>query len=331
MIETVRNLLSDLTTHVFSAGFVYSPVYLVATVVIAFIIWRARGGRTGFIRYLLPKELYRHPSTMLDIKITLFNFLIMATGIFSVLYVAPVITFWALNALGGLGSTQTPIETGLMRGLAVALIIFLTQDFCRFLNHYLHHKHPALWPFHAVHHSAEVLTPITYMRAHPVYYVIQRLMMSVLIGLIQALVLFLLVGQIEFWVIYSSTLAFSAYIFFGGHLRHSHIRLSYGRVLEHILISPAQHQIHHSSDRAHFDKNFGEVFAIWDWMFGTLHIPDGKEELVYGISDAAGRRIAQPYPTLRAALLKPFSESATAWRGNDPYAKTADATDDPAT
>lgn len=327
MSETFWHQFSSLYEYVFSAQFVYSPVYLIATVVIAFIIWRLRDGRTGFISFLLPKELYRHPSTMVDIKITLFNFLIIATGVFSVLFVAPAITYWALNSLTVIAGAPVSTETSALRGIAVAVIIFLTQDFCRFLNHYLHHKHPVLWPFHAVHHSAEVLTPITYMRAHPVYYVIQRLLMSALIGIVQAVVLFAIVGHIEFWVIYSSTLGFSAYIFFGGHLRHSHIRVSYGRMLEHILISPAQHQIHHSSDRIHFDKNFGEVFAIWDWMFGTLYIPDGDEDLVYGISDSAGRRIAQPYPTLGAALLKPFSESAAALRGEDPYVGSASAGD----
>ena len=150
---------------------------------------------------------------------------------------------------------------------------------------------------------------MTFMRAHPVYHVIQSLIISVLIGIVQAVALFIVVGKIDFWVIYMSTIAFNVYIFLGAHLRHSHIRLRYGDVLEHILISPAQHQVHHSTDPKHFDKNFGEIFAIWDWMFGTLYISNDEEELIYGISDADGQRIQQPHPTLRAALLKPFHES----------------------
>jgi hypothetical protein len=47
-------------------------------------------------------------------------------------------------------------------------------------------------------------------------------------------------------------------------------------------------------------------------MFGTLYIPDGNEVLVYGIADADGGRIEQPYPTLKAALVQPFRESAQA-------------------
>jgi hypothetical protein len=90
--------------------------------------------------------------------------------------------------------------------------------------------------------------------------------------------------------------------------------LSYGRILEHVLISPSQHQVHHSVDPKHLDKNFGEIFAIWDWIFGTLYIPTSNEELVFGIVDKNGRLIEQPHPTLRAALFQPFKESALAVR-----------------
>ena len=48
-----------------------------------------------------------------------------------------------------------------------------------------------------------------------------------------------------------------------------------------------------------------------DWAFGTLYIPEAKEDLTFGVSDAAGLRIDQPHPTLRAALIVPFKES---WR-----------------
>jgi hypothetical protein len=36
--------------------------------------------------------------------------------------------------------------------------------------------------------------------------------------------------------------------------------------------------LHHSSDPVHFDKNFGASLALWDWLFGTLHIPQRQNE-----------------------------------------------------
>ncbi|MBY8977179.1 sterol desaturase family protein [Rhodobacteraceae bacterium NNCM2] len=300
----------------FVVKFLLSPAYVAATVLIVFALWLVRGKPTGFLRYLFPRELYVHPSTMVDLKIAFFNTVITATGAITALFMIPFITVTVLDQLIA-WSGEPPEQTTTWAGSALAaVVLLLTQDFCRYWNHYLHHGTRLLWPFHAVHHSAEVLTPVTFLRAHPVYSALLALIMSVLVGAAQALVLFLLVGQVQVWVVYVSTLAFNAHILFGGHLRHSHIWLSYGRVLEHVLISPAQHQIHHSCDPKHFDKNFGEIFAIWDWMFGTLYIPDGQETLTFGVADQNGVRLEQPHPTLRAAVFGPFAEAwEEIWKG----------------
>ena len=292
----------------FGVKYLLSPLYIAATVLIVWVVWRMRKSDESFLRFMLPKELYVHPSTWVDVKVALFNTLFTATGVFSVLWVAPSVTVFVTEQLAVWTGAGPVEETGLWRGIAAAVLLFLTQDFCRYWNHYLHHETRVLWPFHAVHHSAEVLTPITFLRAHPVYSALQQLLMSVVIGLVVALILFGIVGQIEAWVYYAGTLAFNVYVFFAGHLRHSHIWLSYGPVLEHILISPAQHQVHHSSDPKHHDKNYGEVFAIWDWMFGTLYVPEGRETLTFGIADREGVLIEQPHPTLRDALFGPFEE-----------------------
>jgi sterol desaturase/sphingolipid hydroxylase (fatty acid hydroxylase superfamily) len=51
------------------------------------------------------------------------------------------------------------------------------------------------------------------------------------------------------------------------------------------LISPAQHQIHHSIKKEHHNKNFGVAFAFWDYMFGSLYISKNNEDVKFGISD----------------------------------------------
>jgi sterol desaturase/sphingolipid hydroxylase (fatty acid hydroxylase superfamily) len=45
------------------------------------------------------------------------------------------------------------------------------------------------------------------------------------------------------------------------------------------------HQLHHSADVAHHDKNFATVFAFWDRIFGTLHIPAREERFRFGVDD----------------------------------------------
>jgi sterol desaturase/sphingolipid hydroxylase (fatty acid hydroxylase superfamily) len=69
----------------------------------------------------------------------------------------------------------------------------------------------------------------------------------------------------------------------GANLRHSHVWLSYGAILEHIFISPAQHQIHHSIRHHHHDTNFGSALAVWDWLGGSLYVTRGRERLTFGL------------------------------------------------
>lgn len=293
----------------FAVKFLLSPLYVVPSLAIAALVWFFRGRPDGLLRFLFPKELYLHPSTLVDIKVALFNILVFGVGAISALFVVPYVTITVLEQMTALAGGRLVVDTSWLRGAVACVLLILTQDFCRYWNHYLHHENRFLWPFHAVHHSAEVMTPITFLRAHPVYSALQALLISALVGLMQAFVLFALVGQIEAWVIWTGTLVFNAYVFFGGHLRHSHIWLSYGRRMEHILISPAQHQIHHSSDPRHHDMNYGEIFAIWDWMFGTLYVPDGQEDLTFGIADSDGVRIEQPHVGLWSAMTGPFVDT----------------------
>jgi len=301
------NTIFPYLTETFGVKFMLSPLYVAATVLLVYVIWAVRGREGRFLAYLVPKALYMHPSTRMDIKLAVFNTLLIGTGVISALLITPWVTVQVLEFLVST-TGYTNDASGWGRALFAGVVLFLAQDFCRYWNHYLHHEHPYLWPFHAVHHSAEVMTPITFLRAHPIYSALQALMISGIVGAIQALVLFAVVGEITPGIVYWSAFAFNTYVFFGGHLRHSHVWLSYGRTLEHILISPAQHQVHHSSDPKHHDKNYGEVFAIWDWMFGTLYVPEGQETLTFGIADRDGVRIEQPHPTMRDALIGPFEE-----------------------
>ncbi|MGH8546663.1 MAG: sterol desaturase family protein, partial [Gammaproteobacteria bacterium] len=92
---------------------------------------------------------------------------------------------------------------------------------------------------------------------------------------------------------------------FGANLRHSHIWFSFGPVLNHIFVSPAHHQIHHSARPEHWNRNYGEVFAIWDWMFGTLVLP--SEEIRKNLILGVGIGAPQHHPTLAKVYLEPLA------------------------
>uniref|UniRef100_UPI0025E259C1 sterol desaturase family protein n=1 Tax=Yoonia sp. TaxID=2212373 RepID=UPI0025E259C1 len=96
-----------------------------------------------------------------------------------------------------------------------------------------------------------------------------------------------------------------AFYLVGYNLRHSHIWVNYPTWVSYIFISPAQHQTHHSIDPKHFDKNFGLIFAFWDWLFGTLYVPAGYEKLEFGIS----REEPNPFSSITEIYLKPFAKA----------------------
>ncbi len=305
----------------FSTDLRVHPVYLLPFLVIGYGLYKWRGktsaGGKGFLRWFFPKDIYLHPSHMVDLKLFVVG---RALAVLKFVNMGVVQTGFAVIGMGFMASItgmemQDPGIT-MPRILMATLIFTLTADFCTYWVHRYHHELAIIWPFHSVHHSAEVMTPITVYRKHPIYDIISGFVKAVAFGLVQGAVLILLMGKVELVVIAGINAAYFVFNFAGANFRHTHIWLSYGRVLEHIFISPAQHQIHHSLDPKHHNKNYGEVFAIWDWMFGTLYIPQGKENLQFGISKSANssQRILQPHSNLRAALIVPIQDSVKAIR-----------------
>jgi sterol desaturase/sphingolipid hydroxylase (fatty acid hydroxylase superfamily) len=98
-----------------------------------------------------------------------------------------------------------------------------------------------------------------------------------------------------------------------GHLRHSHMWIAFTGVAGRIFQSPAHHQIHHSDQPRHFNKNLGFALAVWDWLFGTLYVPEKFEKITFGI----GAEHIQ-FDTLLKTFVTPFSRSANhlaTWAG----------------
>ena len=159
---------------------------------------------------------------------------------------------------------------------------FLIDDLSRFLVHLAMHKVPLLWRLHRVHHSATTLTPFTVFRVHP---------LESGIYLFRAFFVFSLISGVFVWsfgrhlsfidVIGVNALGFLANAAFA-NLRHSHIWVGFGR-LERILISPAQHQLHHAAGSQRV--NYGSVLSLWDLVMGTLTFSGQRKALEFGIDE----------------------------------------------
>src|SRR6185436_15808177 len=150
------------------------------------------------------------------------------------------------------------------------IVLFLAYELGYWTYHYLSHRVPFIWEFHRVHHTAEVLSPITNFRVHPVDTILFQNFMAIVIGVTGGAVSYVLNTPLSFFNVNGINVILLAFVFVTVHLQHSHFWIAITGPLGRVFMSPAHHQFHHSDNPIHFDKNFGSCLAVWDWMFGTL-------------------------------------------------------------
>lgn len=259
-------------------------------------------------RRLLAPRVWLHPSARLDYQLLLVKALLRGLGLgalgLSMIGVATAVAGSLRRSMGPVALSLSPAAAGALLTLAV----FLAEDYSRFFVHRLMHRSPLLWAFHRVHHSAEVLTPLSLYRTHPVEALLNGARGALVVGGLTGLFAYLCGPALRGWQVLGVDAIGFAWSLLGANLRHSHVWLSYGRRLEHVLVSPAQHQLHHSRDPRHRDRNFGTVLALWDWLGGSLHVTEvsgPRQPLRFGLAD--GEPVQRD---LRALLLSPFSAAA---------------------
>lgn len=284
-------------------------LYLASSLTVALLIFWSRD--TGeqvptlrrFWEYAFPRTIYGHASTRLDLLYMMVNAVVQNAAVVPLLLAAPWVAQGVAAGLrAGLGELEPLVVAGVWDRLWLTVGLVLAADLGFYVSHVLKHRVPFLWELHKVHHSATVLTPLTAYRRHPVELLLDGMFMGAATGVVFGVAGYLYEGVAEpLYVLGNNAMVF-LFLLMGAHLRHSHLWLSYGRVLERILVSPAQHQVHHSLAPGHAGKNFGAIFAVWDWLFRTLYVARGKESLVWGLPDQAH----QAYNSLWRLYVEPL-------------------------
>ena len=267
----------------------FLPTYFTTALValaIYMIMKRRRALNLQAIRALLfPPRLLEHPSTSLDFKMVFI-------GLYYLVLQVLTVGGTTLLTVAGTAATLThlfgaPAHAASGPSLAVTLscmfFVFLAVEFGYWFSHWLMHKVPALWEFHKVHHSAQVLTPLTEWRQHPVELNIFPMLMGISSCLVQ--------GPFVWWYGENAfvldplraNLLSMAFWYTILHLRHTELPFYATGLLGKIIQAPAHHQVHHSTNPAHYDTNMGYCLSIFDWMFGTLYVPKKGEKFVYGL------------------------------------------------
>ena len=241
-------------------------------------------------RALFPKRLLTSPSSRADVGYFLFNSF-LAGAIFGWAILSYHLVSTAANEVlvGGFGAMQ-PTSLPEMYSVAILTVaLFLAYELGYWVDHYLSHRIPFLWEFHKVHHTAEVLSPLTNFRVHPVDTLVFYNILSLIMGATGGLVNYAFGKPVQPFTIAGSNVIVLVFTYLIGHLQHSHFWISFPGLWGRLFLSPAHHQIHHSTNPVHFNKNLGSCLGVWDWVFGTLHVPGKKrEKLTFGVEPKSG-------------------------------------------
>ncbi|MBV9557378.1 MAG: sterol desaturase family protein [Pseudolabrys sp.] len=298
----------------FSLGSHFSFTSLGAALLLAtaYYAWkRLRRGRKlrarTLMRALFPKRIVHSPSNAADIGYLFFN-----VFVFGVVFGWAVLTYQTVTngIIGALvasfGRPSPSALPDIVSRSVITVMLFLAYELGYWFNHWLSHRVPVLWEFHKVHHSAEVLTPLTNFRVHPVYTWVFANILAFSAAVANGIANYMFGETAYQYALSDSNIILVFFIHLYVHLQHSHVWISFTGWLGRVLVSPAHHQVHHSMNPKHFNKNFGSCLALWDWIFGTLYVPGKeREKLSFGVAPDEF-----PAHTITGELVAPFIRAA---------------------
>ena len=149
-------------------------------------------------------------------------------------------------------------------------LMFLVLDFLDYAYHFVMHQVPVLWRFHLVHHVDQAVDVSTTVREHPCETVIRNGFLILWVFLCGASVTILILRQ---------TVETVANLF-----AHTSFRLPprSARVVGWLFITPNLHHAHHHFQMPATNRNYGDVFSIWDRLFGTF-TDLARKDTVFGL------------------------------------------------
>jgi sterol desaturase/sphingolipid hydroxylase (fatty acid hydroxylase superfamily) len=275
---------------------IYWLYMFTALIAAVLFFWKQR----SILRKQFSKEVLWHPSAQLD-----YTYFVVVSAM-KILLIIPLligvndVILWMVVLLQDQFGYLERIrinKTWLIG--SYTLVVFIANDFTRYWLHRWMHAIPLLWRFHRVHHSAEVLNPLTFYRVHPVENLLFGLRYALTTGLVTALFIYFFGAGIGIIEVLGVNIFVFVFLLMGSNLRHSHIPLTYPVNIEKWIISPYQHQLHHSIE--HTRRNYGSYLAVWDRWFGTLKSEE-KTQLRFGLLHET------PTHSLLGAFLNPFTK-----------------------
>jgi sterol desaturase/sphingolipid hydroxylase (fatty acid hydroxylase superfamily) len=167
---------------------------------------------------------------------------------FGILQWLPTINIWAYTIIG----------------------LLLLDLIGAYLVHLVEHKVKFLWRFHLIHHTDTWIDTTSANRHHPGESVIRFVFTA--LGV-------LIIGTPMWMVFLYQTLSVIATQF-------NHANISFPKkidvLLSYLIVSPDMHKVHHHNKLPYTDSNYGNIFSVWDRIFGTFMTLQ-KDQIVYGV------------------------------------------------
>lgn len=158
------------------------------------------------------------------------------------------------------------------------------------LAHFVSHQLPPLWKLHLIHHSDTHVDTTTANRHHPGESVVRFAFTALAVVVVGA----------PLWMVF----LYQAMSVVLSQFNHANIKLpaALDRALSWVIVSPDMHKVHHHYVLPHTDSNYGNIFSVWDRLFGTFRTID-QSTLVYGIDTHMD---AKEHASIGALLTMPF-------------------------
>ena len=178
--------------------------------------------------------------------------------------------------------------------LYVVLGVLLLDFIGAYLAHLVEHKIKPLWMVHLVHHSDHHVDTTTANRHHPL-----ESLVRFSFTLVAVFILGTPIGVVMLYQSLSVVLS---------QFNHANINLPtrLDQWLSYVLVTPHMHKVHHHHVLPYTDSNFGNIFAIWDRLFGTYKNLDAAR-IIYGVdvfpnedeNSRVGSLLFQPFQPYR--------------------------------
>jgi sterol desaturase/sphingolipid hydroxylase (fatty acid hydroxylase superfamily) len=174
--------------------------------------------------------------------------------------------------------------------------LLLMDFFGAYVPHYIEHRVKPLWMIHLVHHSDQKVDTTTANRHHPLESVVRFV--------------FTLIGVLVIGAPMGIVMLYQSMSLVATQFNHANISLpkKLDKWLSYVIVSPDMHKVHHHFVLPYTDSNYGNIFSIWDRLFGTFMTMD-REKVVYGVDVFPDEKANEQIAALLAQPFQPYQKT----------------------